>query len=30
MHGLVQDLEGGYRRSIAFIVPPGSDMAVAA
>src|SRR6476661_1899114 len=23
MHGLVQDLEGGYCRSIAFIVPPG-------
>lgn len=24
MHGLIQDVEGGYSRSIAFVVPPGS------
>ena len=24
MHGLVQDLEGGYVRRIAFVVPPGT------
>ena len=24
MHGLIQDVEGGYSRSIAFVVPPGT------
>lgn len=25
MHGLVQDIEGGYTRSVAFVAPPGTS-----
>ena len=28
MHGLVQDLEDGYVRRIAFVVPPGASWPV--
>ena len=28
MHGLIQDVEGGYAKSIAFVVPPGVTWAL--